>query len=186
VREALGPNTAILLTADHGESFSHGYGGHGGVMLYEDMIRIPLILSLPGAATEARRERELSNQSDLAPTIAAIAGIAAAASWDGVSLLSTEHAKETRIIYSMNFEQNRSRDRLATGSVAVRSDDWKLVRFLGTPRYPGMPVLKTQLFDVAKDPGEQIDIAALHPDVVASLSKEIDEQMERRGGPLGE
>jgi arylsulfatase A-like enzyme len=186
VRETLGPNTAIVLTADHGESFSHGYGGHGGVMMYEDLIHIPLILSLPGAATEARRVPGLANQSDLAPTIAAIAGVAAAASWDGVSLLSTEYVNEQRKIFSTNFEQNRSCDRLTTGAVAVRNGDWKLTRFLGTPRYPGMPVLKTQLFDVAKDPGELVDVADDHPDVVASLSKAIDEQLARYGGSRGE
>jgi arylsulfatase A-like enzyme len=185
VRAKLGPNTAIVLTADHGESFSHGYGGHGGVMLYEDLIHIPLILSLPAAEAEFQHRPELSDQSDLAPTIAAIAGVYPSASWDGVSLLNPQDFNDKRTIFAMDFEQNRSRERLSTGSVAALNGVWKLTRFLGSPRYPGMPMLKTQLFNIGLDPLEKIDVANDHPDTVAQLSTEIDEKLERYGGPLG-
>jgi arylsulfatase A-like enzyme len=183
VRATLGPNTAIMLTADHGESFSHDYGGHGGVMLYEDLLRIPLILRLPGESTASERRVDLTDQTDIAPTIAAIAHVTPSPTWSGVSLL----ARPSRsTIFAMSFEQNKSQDRLSTGSVAVLSDNWKLVRFIGTPRYPKMPRLETQLFDLANDPREHHNLAATHPDLVADLSTQIDEQLERYGGPVGE
>jgi arylsulfatase A-like enzyme len=173
-----------MLTADHGESFSHDYGGHGGVMLYEELLHIPLILRLPGESTTSERRVELSDQTDLAPTIAAIAHVTPSPNWSGASLLGRPSRERT--IFAMSFEQNESRGRLSTGSVAVLSDNWKLVRFIGTPKYPKMPRLETQLFDLASDPREQHNLAATHPDLVADLSTQIDEQLERYGGPVGE
>jgi arylsulfatase A-like enzyme len=184
-RASLGPNTAIILTADHGESFSHGYGGHGGVMLYEDLIHIPLIIALPGAASGLQHRGDLSYQADLAPTIAAIAGIAPSPAWEGKSLTSSTGNLD-RTVFTMSFEQNRSRNKLSTGSVAALSGDWKIMRFLGQPRYAGMPELKTELFNVALDPQEKDDVSKDHPDVVAELSNSIDDQLKSHGAPLGE
>jgi arylsulfatase A-like enzyme len=183
VRANLGPNTAIILTADHGESFSHGYGGHGGLMLYEDLLHIPLIISLPGESS-AERRFDLAIQSDIAPTIAAIAQISASPAWSGVSLLERPSGVVGRTIFAMDFEQNRSLGRLSTGSVAALNDRWKLVRFIGKPQYPHMPPLETQLFDLANDPGEQQNVATTHGDVVAALSSQIDEQLARFGNAV--
>jgi hypothetical protein len=44
----------------------------------------------------------------------------------------------------------------------VRKGDWKLVK---VALLPG----KTELFDLAKDPGEKTDVAGLHPDIVQDL-----------------
>jgi arylsulfatase A-like enzyme len=186
IRQNLGPNTAILLTADHGESFDHGYGSHSGVMLYEDLIHIPLIIELPRAATAAGRRDELAAQIDLAPTIAAIAGVAPSPSWDGQSLLALPKNSELHTVFAMNFEQNDSRGRLRTGAVAVLRSNWKLVRFFGEPRYSNMPQLQTQLFDLTEDPHEHKNVAAVHADIVATLSAQIDEQLAVHGNPTGE
>jgi arylsulfatase A-like enzyme len=183
VRANLGPNTAIILTADHGESFSHGYGGHGGVMLYEDLLHIPLIVSLPGKSM-AERRFDLADQSDIAPTIAAIAHISPSPSWRGVSLLERPSSAIGRTIFAMDFEQNQSLGHLSTGSVAALNDNWKLVRFIGKPQYPHMPPLEMQLFDLANDPGEQQNVATTHNDVVAALSSQIDEKLGRYGNAV--
>ena len=87
----LGPNTAIIVSADHGESFSHGYGAHTGPGLYDEIIHIPLILKLPGETTGKRCERP-AEQADIAPTLAALAGVPAPADWAGRSLLSACNA----------------------------------------------------------------------------------------------
>jgi arylsulfatase A-like enzyme len=186
IHSNLGPNTAILLTADHGESFDHGYGAHAGIMLYEDLIHIPMIMELPNNPALVGRRRELSAQIDIAPTIAAIAGIAAPTYWEGHSLILPPPDNDGRTIYSMNFEQNRNRARLSTGSVAALRSDWKLVRFMGQPRYANMGELQTQLFNVADDPYERNNLIAVHPEIAASLSAEIDNQLAEHGTEIGE
>jgi arylsulfatase A-like enzyme len=185
IHQNLGPNTAILLTADHGESFDHGYGDHGGVMLYEELIHIPLIVVLPGAAAATPRRDELAAQIDIAPTIAAIAGIAPSPGWAGRSLLASPGDSASRTIFAMNFEQSDSRGRLTTGAVAVLQSNWKLVRFLGEPQYPNMPRLQTQLFDLAEDPHEHKNLAATYPNIVSTLSAQIDEQLGIHGNAVG-
>jgi arylsulfatase A-like enzyme len=185
-RQNLGSNTAILLTADHGESFDHGYGSHSGVMLYEDLIHIPLIIALPSPATTLGRRDDLAAQIDLAPTIAAIAGIAPSPGWAGQSLFAAPKGSEPRTIFAMNFEQNDSGGPLKTGAVAALRSNWKLVRFFGEPQYSNMPQLQTQLFDLAEDPHEHKNVAAIHSDIVAVLSAQIDEQLAIHGGPASE
>jgi arylsulfatase A-like enzyme len=186
IRQDLGPNTAIVLTADHGESFDHGYGDHGGVMLYEELIHIPLIVALPGATAATPRRDELASQIDIAPTIAAIAGVAPSPGWAGHSLLALPSNSGSRTIFAMNFEQSDSRGRLRTGAVAALQSNWKLVRFLGEPHYPNMPPLQTQLFDLAGDPHEHKNLAIIYPNIVATLSTQIDEQLAIHGNAVGE
>jgi arylsulfatase A-like enzyme len=182
VHQDLGPNTAIFLTSDHGESFDHGYGSHGGVMLWEDLIHVPFIMSLPGAA--AGRREDLASQVDLAPTIAAVAGLPPPADWVGRSLVSaTEVGNPT--VFSMNFEENRSHMPLATGAIAALRSHWKLLRFFGDPRYPHVPLLKNQLFDLRTDPHEHADLESAQPGIAAELSSAIDEQLARHGGAVG-
>jgi arylsulfatase A-like enzyme len=186
IRQNLGPNTAILLTADHGESFDHGYGGHSGVMLYEDLIHIPLIVELPSTAAPIVKHDELAAQIDLAPTIAMIAGVTPSPSWPGHSLLALPNDPQPRTIFAMNFEENNRRGRLTTGSVAALRSNWKLVRFLGKPQYPNMPQLQTQLFDLAEDPREYKNLASVHPDIVGILSAQIDAQLAIHGIAVSE
>jgi arylsulfatase A-like enzyme len=185
VRRNLGPNTAILLTADHGERFSHEYGGHGGLMLYEQLLHIPLIVALPGT-TQGDSRAELSSQADLAPTIAAIANVAPSKQWEGTSLVEPQTNSEERTIFAMSFEQNVSHAQLANGSVAALRGRWKLVRFIGRSRYPKMPVLQTQLFDVINDPSELRNVASSNVDVVQELSDRIDEKLAQSGGAVRE
>ena len=64
----LEPSTIVIVTADHGEAlFEHGFLGHN-TQLYEESIRIPLLVRAPGVA--ARRVSDLVELIDLTPTIA--------------------------------------------------------------------------------------------------------------------
>jgi hypothetical protein len=85
----------------------------------------------------------------------------------------------------MNFEQNPSRGRLSTGSVSAIWSHWKFVKFMGKPRYEGMPKLQDQLFDIAADPQEHLNLAASYPKLVAVLSGEIDHQLALHGAETG-
>ncbi len=72
--------TLIVFTADHGEELlDHGFVGHASTMkaatLYDEVIRIPLIFSLPGRLPEGLDVDEQVQQIDVMPTILDIAGI---------------------------------------------------------------------------------------------------------------
>jgi len=184
--QLLGPDTVVVVTADHGESFRHGYGAHTGPGLYDEIIHIPLIIKLPGQ-TRGTRCDALSEQVDIAPTLARLAGITPPPLWEGHSLLGAcgSAASASPInapVFSMNFEQNPRYAALSTGSIAVIDGRWKLVHYIGHPHYPQMPPLHDTLYDLASDPRETVNQAATHPAEVARLRRLIDAALARHGG----
>lgn len=68
--------TTLVIASDHGEQlFEHGYISHSG-QVYEESVRVPLIVRLPGGlAPRGARIRELVSLADLAPTIADLMGV---------------------------------------------------------------------------------------------------------------
>ena len=81
-------NTAIVLTADHGEEF-HEHGGFWhGQTLYDEQIRIPLIVRLPGDALAGTRVPWQVRHLDVAPTIAGLMGVPPSPQWDGLDVLN--------------------------------------------------------------------------------------------------
>jgi arylsulfatase A-like enzyme len=186
--ELLGPNTVIVVTADHGESFAHGYGAHTGPGLYDEIIHIPLIIKFPGETAGRRCDRP-AEQADIAPTLAALAGIPAPAAWEGQSLIgacgetgTAADPQPDRAIFSMNFEQNPRFAALETGSIAVILGQWKLIHYMGALHYPYMPPLHDELYDVVSDPAERTNLAAQQPAVVQQLQALIATALARHGG----
>ncbi|MCB9557638.1 MAG: sulfatase-like hydrolase/transferase [Deltaproteobacteria bacterium] len=79
-------NTAIIVFSDHGEAFGeHRFYFHGQA-LYEEVLRVPLIVHVPGRS--AKLMRQPVGLIDIAPTIAALFGLAAPPSFQGYSLLA--------------------------------------------------------------------------------------------------
>jgi arylsulfatase A-like enzyme len=181
LREAqrpLGRNSIIVITADHGESFHHGYGGHQGPALYEELIHIPLIVKLPGQ-TQAVRSDVPAEQIDVAPTLTALAGLAAPAIWEGHALLPTLTSE--RPVFSMDFEQNPRWAPLTIGTVAVREGRWKLIHYMGALSYPQMPDPRDEIYDLQADPQERRNLASQPPAQMQHLRALIAEQLALHG-----
>jgi arylsulfatase A-like enzyme len=78
-RRGLGASAAVLLTADHGEEFFEHGGWKHGFTLYEELLRIPFVLRLPGESGRATAGRVVDaavDQIDIAPTLLGLAGVA--------------------------------------------------------------------------------------------------------------
>jgi arylsulfatase A-like enzyme len=86
----LASTTTVIVMADHGEAFgSHLVGGkraffHGD-NLYRELLNVPLMFRVPGAAPCARAD--VVQLIDLAPTITALFGVPPAKTWQGRSLV---------------------------------------------------------------------------------------------------
>jgi arylsulfatase A-like enzyme len=79
-------NTIIVITADHGEEFyEHQLMGHGKT-LYEDAVRIPLIVVAPGYPA-GRVVQEDVSLIDVAPTLLELAGLPPEPRFEGRSLV---------------------------------------------------------------------------------------------------
>jgi arylsulfatase A-like enzyme len=76
----------IVVTSDHGEEFlEHGSWEHQKT-LYEEQLRIPLVIKYPGGEGAGRRVAEQVSLIDVAPTIADVMELALPPTFQGVSL----------------------------------------------------------------------------------------------------
>ncbi len=174
-------NTVIILSADHGESFEHGYFTHGGPFLYEQVTDIPLIIREPGR-TKGRVVDTLVEQIDIPATILDLAGITVPSWMEGRSLVPAMRGEElpVRPAFSMNFEENRSLGHeISRGSVAVWDGDYKLIHYL-EPN-------ESLLFNLRKDPAELNDLFESEPDTGQRLLDLIRDNLQKanekiRGG----
>jgi len=79
--------TAVVLAGDHGEEFQdHGHLAHYP-KLYDELIRVPFVVDVPGAPAH-RIDRQVSLDA-IPPTVAALLDVDAPPDWEGESLLST-------------------------------------------------------------------------------------------------
>jgi arylsulfatase A-like enzyme len=158
-RRSLAEASAVLFTSDHGEEFlDHGGWKHGWT-LYEEMLRIPFVLALPGGAHGGRRLAGPADQVDVAPTLLALAGLPVPGELPGRNLLDDLDRSARALPARASFAW-LERGELAWSSVARGS--WKLVRFRGAWTPPlGRRAL--ELYDLAGDPAERSDLALRRP-----------------------
>ncbi|HEV8269427.1 MAG TPA: sulfatase, partial [Thermoanaerobaculia bacterium] len=127
----------VLYTSDHGEEFLEHGGLYHGSSLYEEQVRIPLILKLPGAAHAGERRRDAVTLADVVPTMAALAQAPASNGWIGRSLLESG---ERPLYFTEDLDENRL--------YAMRVGSSKLIVRL-------YPTFERRLFDLESDPGEK-------------------------------
>jgi arylsulfatase A-like enzyme len=170
----LAENTLVAITADHGEGLmQHGHLLHGA-QIYEEQVRVPLLLRWPGRLPAGRVIEGAVSLIDLAPTLLELAGVPPAANgaMQGRSLVPVLEARE-RIdpllpifLFRQHYEHGfDSGTPVAGEQYGVRLGDWKLIL--------GPEEGTRQLFDVARDPRERSDRAAEEPSLVAELERRI-------------
>jgi len=134
--------TMIIFSSDHGLAIgSHGLFGKQN--LYEDGMKVPLIIAGPGIPRGS--SDALVYLHDIYPTVCDLVGSPAPGSLDGKSLAPIVRGKAAGVRDTL-FLAYRSVQR------AVRNDEWKLIRY---------PEINTsQLFNLQNDPDETNDLAA--------------------------
>ncbi len=153
-----------IITSDHGEEF----GEHRGVLhpatLFDELLRVPLIVV--GTGVESAVEDRLVSSVDVAPTIYSQIGITAPAGSQGRDLLApmtpgnSNEADEQAI-----FAQYGN---LLYG---VRTPRFKLVENRRSGRFA--------LYDLTRDPRERRDVASKFPEQAAALRARLGEWLER-------
>jgi arylsulfatase A-like enzyme len=145
-------DTAVLFLSDHGEElFDHGNVEHGRT-LFEEQLRIPLILRVPGLPG-GRRIASPIDQLDVAPTLLELAGFPVPEDLPGRSFAAALHGAEPPSPRSSPAWL----DRLSFRQESVAHDGFKLIRDL-QPR-SRTAVADESLFDLATDPVEAVPLA---------------------------
>lgn len=68
-------NTLLIITSDHGEEFNDHGGWLHGRNLYDELLRVPLIIKFPNSAHRGQRVNSLCRIIDILPTVLDVAGI---------------------------------------------------------------------------------------------------------------
>lgn len=148
--QGLTENTIVVLVADHGESLEeHGlWYDHKG--LYEQQLRIPLIVHVPGM--KPGKVDAFASTIDVAPTVVEALGIEAGGPMNGLSLIDAMRGNPRSLVERDTFVHQNAHNH----TVAVRSGDWKLVHPINKNHkvIPGEP----QLFNLEEDPGELVNL----------------------------
>jgi arylsulfatase A-like enzyme len=165
-------NTAVVFSADHGEEFwEHDDYGHGHT-LFDEVVRVPFAVRVPGGAP-GRVDGRLVATVDIAPTALAAAGLRSDG-FRGRDRLREDGAP--RIAYGEALLYGEEQKYL-------RTPEWKAVLRPGPDGEGG----DFHLYNVVSDPGEQADVAASRPDLADSLHTQLRSWMELVGseGAMG-
>ena len=143
----LDDDTLVVVTGDHGEAFGepHDYAGHGSV-LYDENVRVPLVLWNPRLFTGAGRSRAVASHVDLNPTLAELLGLAPPGGWQGRSLFDAGRPDRAYFVAGLGEYQ-----------FGLREGEHKYV-YSATFGHE-------RLYDLELDPDELQDLAARHPEL---------------------
>jgi len=183
----LAANTWIILTSDNGglsTLYSKGAPTANGPLragkgwCYEGGIRVPLVVAGPGISSPGTVEDKPVVSMDFFPTILSLAGVDHEAH-DGKSLvpLLTDSGQIERDELFWHYPHYHG-SAWKPGS-AIRKGDWKLI-----VTYEDN---KAELFDLAKDPKESVDISGQFPDRVQTLKSLLETKLKETGArfPVG-
>jgi arylsulfatase A-like enzyme len=155
-RAGLEQDTLIVVTGDHGQAFGYPHENIyiQGRTAYEEDVRVPMMFWFPRTYAKPLRATTIAGHVDVAPTIAEMAGVTAAADWQGRSLID---ARQPHRAYFYVAEDSFT--------LGVREENWKYIYDLrdGTE----------ELYDLDRDPNEQKNLANTEPDRCARLRQRL-------------
>ncbi len=178
--------TAIVVTADHGETMSEAHdwiavdvakGVPSGRFthlstMWDEAARVPLLFSLPGRITEHRRLSDDVQTTDIVPTLLELLGVALPSEMDGKSLVPVLDGKSLHprpVIVE------------GRGAESIRDGDWRLIVRSPVARRirKGKAEFEksVELYNMKDDPGERRDVSYAYRDVVSRLQSELSHQL---------
>jgi arylsulfatase A-like enzyme len=151
-------NTIIVITADHGDLLGeHGLFGHP-LELYEQLLHVPLLISLPPTlGLQPNRIKCVVQSIDLVPTILDLLSSANFAHLHGRSLVPLMKDNEHQ------YQNNYVISEVSREHLSVRRESWKAIFNYGKE--------SKELYDLMNDPTEQMNKA----DQELSLLNDLEE-----------
>ncbi|MGH9603909.1 MAG: sulfatase-like hydrolase/transferase [Terriglobales bacterium] len=161
----------IAVLADHGEALGdHGELTHG-VFLYEETIRVPLVVKLPRRRHAGHRATTRVSLVDIAPTVLEAVGAAPLPTMQGQSLLAL-----------LGLPGPEDRPSYAETDYPRRAFGWSPLASLRTDKYLFVEAPRREHYDLKADPASQHNLAESSPAVSETLANQLEALRRRYAG----
>lgn len=157
--EERGRKAVVVVVADHGEALGEQGESTHGMLVGEATVRVPLVVHAPGVVAAGTRVDAWVSQVDLVPTLLSLLGVPAPIGLDGADLTRRIDERE---VYSENLEA-----RVQFG--------WRRMSALYDGDLKYVEGARPELYDVAADPREAVDLAKARPAEVERLERRAEE-----------
>lgn len=157
--------STIILVSDHGEGLGdHGEDGHG-LLLFDESLRVPMVVKLPAGEHAGRHITAVAQHIDIVPTILDLAKAPRIAGLRGRTLMPIVAGNQTPepAVYAESL----------FGSYRF---GWTPLTSLVVGRYQLLTSgERSRLFDLETAPSQRVDVAGEHAEVVSSLRARLAE-----------
>ena len=158
-KKRLWKNTIVVVTADHGEEFrEHGNFWHGW-KIYDEIVRVPLIIRQPGM--KAHRVVEPVTNSDIAPTLLALVGLPVPEAFKGQTIQYDNRflpQPDRPIFFETYFMDEVCKH-------GIRKNQWMLIHDCDQQTW--------ELYDTQSDPAQRQNRIETSPEVVGELKPQL-------------
>ena len=147
-------NTLLIITSDHGEEFSDHGGWEHGHTLYDELLRVPLIIKFPDSQFKGKEVSSICRSIDIMPTILEFASVKFKKNHlDGKSLRNLILKKETK---DRNFISDLAHKEIldpCPSLIATNHNKYKLILDKTSEGTKNI-----ELYDLSRDPEETTNI----------------------------
>ncbi|HEY5983199.1 MAG TPA: sulfatase-like hydrolase/transferase [Anaerolineales bacterium] len=175
-------NTWLVLTSDHGELFERGFRGHGTPLLYQGVMRVPLMIFEPGR-TKRLDVHDPTDATDILPTLARLAG-GGTTEWSEGRLLppfSDAAPDPDRSLFVVQGIDTNVDQPVTKATLSMVKGDHKLINYFGYPELNGGELL--ELYNVKEDPEELEDLATADKPKADRLLAELKAKLAQMNQP---
>ena len=174
--------TMIVFTSDHGEEFYDHEGWGHGHSLYDESLKVPLIIKFPMSRFKGKRVHNFVSLVDIFPTILEELGINyRGLKMDGRSLFPVikEKEKGNRKFFAdiapnvldshipQRITMNKGEEKIITNKKFSKED----LEFFFSPPHVSNPI---EVYNLVQDPGERRNIADERSELAIQIIQEID------------
>ena len=169
---SIAKNTIIIFTSDHGDMM----GAHGlffkGLFMYEEVTKVPLIISWPGHLPEGKEVASLTSMIDFTPTLLDLMEIEKPISMAGESMRQLwDYSHNIRNAVFMELFESYGE----WGTIfSIRTEKYKYNWYAGD---------SDELYDVENDPNEMNNIAMKpeYRDLIIGLREQLARWLKQTG-----
>ena len=170
-------NTMIIVTSDHGEFFGeHDFWGHGHE-LYQEVIKVPLIIKYPSSHPRKGVYLDRVSLVDIVPTVLNLLNLPLPDGLQGITLFK-DSSKVMSEIYRRYYKVPRKGEIFARELKVLFLDNYKYIK-----EYAEESKGQGELYDIENDPRELNNLIDIMPEKAKEMEMKLMEWLPRDESP---